>query len=124
MVNDHHHFVFHDIGRVFFYELLLPTAAKVRHEPQHVAPPRTVAQRMGIAFLVAKVMVLPMVRHPSERRAFTRQPAQESEKPTHWPIGFERTMRQAAMVTHANAHRTGDQDQRRTREQRLPTEIK
>src|SRR3954471_19828549 len=123
MVEDHHCFVLHDVWRVLFDELLVPAAAEVWHEPEHVAPPGAVARRVRVAFHVAEVMVLAMVGHPGERRAFAGEAAEEGKQPAHRPISLEAAMREAAMVTHADAHRARDQDEDRTSDNALPTEV-
>ncbi len=106
-VEETDHGVFHQIGSVVLAHVVVPLAAEVGHEPQHVAPPGAVARRMRIAFLIAVRMMLAMVGHPNDGRAFAGQAAQERKKPPHRPVRLKTSVREQAMVAQADAQSAG-----------------
>jgi hypothetical protein len=122
-VNDDHHPVFENVGRVLLDQVAMPALTEIGHEPQHVAPPSSVARRMGIAFLVAVDVVFAVIGNPGQRRAFARQTTQKRQQPTHRSIGLEAAVREQPVVAHANAQRTGRQDQDGAGNESLPTKV-
>ncbi len=78
-----------------------------RHEPQDVAPPFAVAGRMRVAVLIAEQVMLAVIRHPHQGRAFARQSAQQGKQPANRPVRAEAAVRQLPVVAHANADAAG-----------------
>ena len=89
-----------------------------------MAPPIAIIGRVRIALLVAVDMVPTMLRYPGKCRPFAREPTEYRQQPAHWPIGFETTMCEQAMVTHADAKACRDKNQCATHNKRRPSEIK
>ena len=58
---------------------------------------------MRIVFFVAMSMMLAMVGHPDDCRAFAGQSAQESDEPANGAIRLKTAVRQQSMITQANA---------------------
>src|SRR5262249_4373849 len=123
MVHYDHDLIFGHVGSIFLQDFLVPALAEVGHEPEHVAPPLTVAGRMRIAFLVAMSVVFAMMAAPGEGRTFAGKTAEKRKQPADGSIGLEAAMGQAAMIAHANADRAGEQNQGGANDEAVPAEI-
>ena len=122
VVEDDHHLVFHHVGGVALEQFLVPLAAEVRHEPEHVAPPGAVLGRMRVAFVIAEGVMLAMLGDPHEGRAFAREAAEQGEQPANRAIGLKALVREQPVVAHAHAEAAGDERQDDAGDERGPAE--
>ena len=100
--------IFHQVGSKMFAHVVVPLAAEVGHEPEHVAPEAAVARGMRIAFLVAKGMMLAMVGNPDHGGAFAGEAAEERDQPFDGAIGLEAAVGEQAMIAETNADAAGE----------------
>ena len=84
----------HEISRVLVVKRSPMLSAVVGQHPVDVAPPRSIARRMGVMFLVAKAMVLAVSRYPHDWWAFTSQRAEQRQHPSHGAVRLKTVVRQ------------------------------
>lgn len=93
------------------------------HHPEHMAPPGSVAGRVGVLILIAEAMMLAVCRNPHDRGAFASQCSAQGEQTSQWSVGFKAGVRQKSVKSQANPQTSRHPAEEHGQQQPVPSEV-
>lgn len=88
-----------------------------------MAPPGSVAGRVGVLILIAEAMMLAVCRNPHDRGAFASQCSAQGEQTSQWSVGFKAGVRQKSVKSQANPQTSRHPAEEHGQQQPVPSEV-